>query len=91
MAIGALVVTGRGSLESGRIKVIEDELTKAGVRFTIYSDFEPEPTLEQVEKLAEYVGRVLSLEKIDFVIGFGEVVAWTWLKLPPLPQPTPGP
>jgi alcohol dehydrogenase class IV len=67
----ALVVAGRNSLESGRIKVIEDELAKAGVRFTVYSDFEPEPTLSQAEKLAEYVGRVLSLEKMDFVIGFG--------------------
>jgi len=67
----ALVVAGRGSLESGRIKVIEDELTKAGVDFTIYSDFKPEPTLNQAEKLAEYVSRVLSYEKIDFVVGFG--------------------
>jgi alcohol dehydrogenase class IV len=67
----ALVVAGRNSLESGRIKVIEDELAKAGVHFTVYSDFEPEPTLSQAEKLAEYVGRVLSLEKMDFVIGFG--------------------
>jgi len=67
----ALVVAGRGSLESGRIKAIEDELVKAGVDFIVYSDFRPEPTLDQAEKLAEYVGYALGREKIDFVIGFG--------------------
>ena len=67
----ALVVTGRGSLESGRIRAIEDELVRAGVDFIVYSDFRPEPTLDQAERLAEYVGQVLGREKIGFVIGFG--------------------
>ena len=67
----ALVVAGRGSLESGRIKAIEDELTRTGIDFTVYSDFKPEPTLDQAEKLAEHVGQVLSRERVDFVIGFG--------------------
>ena len=67
----ALLVTGRSSLESGRVKAIEDELMRTGVDFTIYSDFKPEPTLDQAEKLAEYVSRTLSREKVDFVVGFG--------------------
>jgi len=67
----ALVVAGRGSLESGRIKAVEDELAKASVDYIVYSDFMPEPTLDQAERLAEYVDRVLGREKIGFVIGFG--------------------
>jgi len=87
----ALIVAGRGSLESGRIKAIEDELTRTGVDFIVYSDFDPEPTLGQAEKLAEYLGRVLSREGVEFVVGFGGGSSLDMAKIASLASANPRP
>jgi len=87
----ALIVAGRGSLESGRIKAIEDELTRTGVDFIVYSDFDPEPTLGQAEKLAEYLGRVLSHEGVEFVVGFGGGSSLDMAKIASLASANPRP
>jgi alcohol dehydrogenase class IV len=87
----ALIVAGRDSLKSGRIKAIEDELMRAGVDFIVYSDFDPEPTLGQAEKLAEYVSHILSREGVEFVIGFGGGSSLDMAKIASLASANPRP
>ncbi|MEM0320040.1 MAG: iron-containing alcohol dehydrogenase, partial [Candidatus Nezhaarchaeales archaeon] len=66
----ALIVTGRGAIESGRVKVIEDELREADVDYVIYGNVNPEPTVSQAEELAKYVKEVVEGPSgIDLVLG----------------------
>lgn len=68
----ALVVTGKGAIESGRVKVIEEKLEEIGIDYVVYGNVKPEPTVSQAEELAKYVNEIVeSPNKIDFIIGFG--------------------
>lgn len=68
----ALVIAGRNAVESGRLKVVEAELVEAEVDYIVYSDYGPEPTIGQAEKVFDYVAELVKSDmKIDFIIGFG--------------------
>ncbi|MCS7139374.1 MAG: iron-containing alcohol dehydrogenase [Candidatus Nezhaarchaeota archaeon] len=66
-----LVVAGRQTTESGRLKVVEERLIDVGVDYDVYDAFPPEPTFSHAEELAEYVDNIMKSKGFAFVVGFG--------------------
>ncbi|MCZ7530845.1 MAG: iron-containing alcohol dehydrogenase [Acidimicrobiia bacterium] len=63
----ALVVSDAGLVEIGIVGRITEELTEAGVEWTVYSEVEPDPTFPQVETGLQ----VYEAEGCDAVVGVG--------------------
>ncbi|MEQ8155585.1 MAG: iron-containing alcohol dehydrogenase family protein [Clostridiaceae bacterium] len=64
----ALIVTGKSSSKkNGSLKDVEDALRHASVSFVIFDEIEENPSLETIEKAAEF-GKS---EEVDFIIGIG--------------------
>lgn len=45
-----LVVTDQGLVKAGMCRLLEDELAQAGIAYTVYSEVEPNPTIDMVEQ-----------------------------------------
>ncbi len=63
----ALVVTDEFLYKSGALKSLEKALSDSGVRYHIYSETEPNPSVENVENALSIYNR----EKLQCIIAFG--------------------
>lgn len=62
-----LLFTDKGIRESGLLEIVLKEVRKAGSRYDILDELQPEPDYEMVQKLAEQSGRL----QADLIIGCG--------------------
>ena len=67
----ALVVTGRGAVESKRVDRVLKPLEEAGVQVEVYGEVEPEPDMSLAERVAEHARRLAESRGLDVVVGFG--------------------
>lgn len=88
----ALVIAGKSAVESGRLKVVESELIEAEIDYIVYSDYRPEPTISQAEKVSDHVVELIkSGKKIDFIIGYGGGSSLDMAKIASLASANPKP
>ncbi len=62
-----LVVSDPFMVESGNVKHVTDVLDNTGVEYSIYSEFEPSPSVSQVLQASEF----MQANDYDGIIGFG--------------------
>jgi alcohol dehydrogenase len=61
------LITDNGLVKVGVAGIVEDVLKNNSIEYTLYSDVEPDPTIETVEKIAEFA----KLNNIDMFIALG--------------------
>ena len=63
----AFVVTDHNIVRLGLAQLVIDQLTTAGLAYTIFDEVEPEPSLQMVQRCAE----ALAQHQPDWIIGLG--------------------
>ncbi|MGA2784041.1 MAG: hydroxyacid-oxoacid transhydrogenase [Candidatus Bathyarchaeia archaeon] len=63
----ALVVTDRGIVAAGLLNKVEEPLKKVGIKTFVFSDVQPDPSVDVAEACLEIARK----EKPDIVVGFG--------------------